>query len=171
MIDIAFIHEEFGINPPLPESIVQSSLRFMIAFYYCENKFFQRYCQFNEVPNYAQNIIQNQKEDPSNNIDLAFQFFHKRYSSNVDANNRRFALVSSLTNPKKSLDTIEESLLQAEADHDPYSKLIASLYIIVRLRHNLFHANKYEAINDDPEGQRILLDNATNLLGYLLKNS
>lgn len=169
MIDISFIQDEFGINPPLPEDLVQSSFRFMMAFYYCEERFFKRYCQFTEAPDYAHRIIGCQKSDPSQEIDVAFQFLHKRYISSSDSDHRRFALVSALRNPSPSEQSIKDSL--CSADGSAHSKLTASLYVIIRLRHNLFHANKFEAMSDDPEGQKVLLDHAADLLGYLLKNS
>lgn len=169
MINTDFMARDFGIENPFPDDLMQVSVKFMMAFYYCEERFFHRYCQFRDAESYVTRILAGQQEDPSVQIESAFQFFRERYITNADAAERRRALVSSLPNPTPQDNTIETSFLHA--DGRLHSKLLASMYVIIRLRHNLFHANKYEAIHNDPDGQRVLISHAADLLGHLLKNS
>lgn len=52
------------------------------------------------------------------------------------------------------------------ADGNIHAMLSVCLMVIIRLRHNLLHANKYEAMSGEPEEQKELINR-----GYLLLSS
>lgn len=55
-----------------------------------------------------------------------------------------------------------------DSDGDIHAMLSVCLKVIIRLRHNLLHANKYEAMIGEPEEQKILINRGYMLLSSLL---
>ncbi|ADU69473.1 conserved hypothetical protein [Pantoea sp. At-9b] len=163
-----FIQEELGVEQNLPHDLVESSMKYVMAFYYSEDRFFNRNVQFRQSENYSSDILHSLKSDCDELIENTFLYFKNRYLQPDDANHRLYALTMSQDKENSPFRTLSRYLTQSESIED---KLTTCLMICIRVRHNIFHANKYEAMNNEPETQNELIKKCYLLLSSLLRSS
>lgn len=170
MINNDFIATELGVAEPFPESLLEVSTKFTMAFYYSENMFFSRDASTRRCRDYSLYILSIINDVCSEKINDAFDYFKERYTSSEGSLNRLYALtMESDEGPKRLSIAIENDLLEAKGDLQ--RMLAVCLAIIIRLRHNLLHANKYEAMMNSPNEQEELLSSGYELMASLLRAS
>ncbi len=163
MIRHNHIQELFGARNPLSEEILQSVFDFTMAFYYAESRFFSKFAKLDETDNYADFLL---SKDEHGDIDTNsfFSFFHHRYILGPDSFEKLYALADYQGETRRKI------LLALEAPNpSEKQKISAVLKVIIRLRHNIFHANKAPALEADPDEQRILIDLAVRYLSQWLR--
>lgn len=166
MISTEFLKRDFGIENPPPDELMQSAFRFMMAFFYCEERLFGRKCGFWRSDRYARQIHARMAKD-SVDIDPYYSYFKNRYITGDSADSRILALVP--TDARDHDDAINKLNDIFSVNDDSYDrKLEAVICVTIRLRNNLFHANKYNAINNDPAGQEELLRLAADFYAEIL---
>lgn len=168
MISNDFIHKELGIAKPISESLLEISTKFTMAFYYSEKLFFSRNASTREAKRYSSIILSKVGGACSKEIDHAFDYFRQRYTSDSGYQMRLYALTmeQSESSPHQLSSCIEEYLRNSKGD--PEKMLAVCLTVIIRLRHNLLHANKYESMMKSAKEQEELLGVGYSLLSSLV---
>lgn len=169
MMDYSFIAEELGVKNSYPDVLMNASMKFMMAFYFSEVRFFQRNVTFRMSDDYAENILNSTGKACEKQIDEVFEYFKDRYLTADNASHRLHALTMTDGEHENSQYKVIGGYL-TNAD-SPKTKLSACLKICMRIRHNLFHANKYESMIKDPKEQAELITKSYQLLSCLLKES
>lgn len=166
LMDNSFITKELGERNPYPKELYEVSMKFTMAFYYCEEHFFSRYCSIRESDTYSSRILSIVEDECSPVIIDTFKYFQGRYMEGEMARHRLHALT--MQEEGGDLTGYAESIYRylENADGNIHAMLTVCLMVIIRLRHNLLHANKYEAMIGEPEEQKVLLNR-----GYLLLSS
>lgn len=163
MIKHEHIQELFGARTPLSEEILQSVFDFTMAFYYAEKRFFSKFAKLDDTGKYADFLL---SADEAGDIDTNsfFIFFQNRYTVGPNYYDRLSALAD-YQGPTR------RKILEALEAPNPTEKqkISAVLKVIIRLRHNIFHANKAPALEADPVEQRILIDLAVKYLSLWLR--
>lgn len=168
MIDNEFIVTELGITDPYPNDLLEITTKFTMAFYYCEKNFFSRTCYVGGARTYASDILRRVGVDCNHLINNVFLYFKDRYLLFPGASDRLYFLIMENGNSERRdlRVNIENYLSNSEGNFE--RMLAVCLTVIIRLRHNLLHANKYEAMLSDANDQIELLTNAYDLLADLL---
>lgn len=167
MIDNSFIINELGVRNPYPNDLLEISTKFTIAFYYCEKLFFDTDGRFANSGNYACKILRLVEHDCNTAITTAFEYFRDRYTGTELARLKLQALTTNTSFRDGGYNSVIETGLNNLFSNNE-QKLVVCLMVIIRLRHNLLHANKYDAMLNDSEEQLILLTIAYDLLADLL---
>ena len=167
-MDNNFITKELGEKHPYPQELFEVAMKFTMAFYYCENHFFSRYCNIKNSDNYSIDILAIVKDDCNTVIADTFQYFKGRYADGERARERLHALTMQEEGGDLSgwAKTIDDYLKRSEGN--VVAMLSVCLMVIIRLRHNLLHANKYEAMSGEPSEQQQLISKGYSLLASLL---
>ena len=163
MIRHEHIQELFGARNPLSEEVLQSVFDFTMAFYYAESRLFSKFAKLDDTDDYADYLL---SKDEGGDIDTNsfFNFFHHRYIEGPGSYEKLYALADYQGGTRRKL-------LAALEVPNPTEKqrISAVLKVIIRLRHNIFHANKAPALEGDPVEQRILIDLAVRYLSQWLR--
>ncbi|MDN0028639.1 hypothetical protein [Serratia marcescens] len=166
MIETEFLTRDFGLKNPPPDELMQAVLKFMMAFFYCEDRFFQRKCGFWKSKQYAQLIYKAIKADLPD-INLYYDYFKKRYITGNDADRRILSLIPTDLSDFDAARVCLNRIFSIN-DNDNLRKIEAILYVTIRLRNNLFHANKHQSINDNPLEQAKLIEVAASFYSEIL---
>ncbi|HBK2596528.1 hypothetical protein [Escherichia coli] len=168
LMDNSFITKELGERNPYPKELYEISMKFTMAFYYCEDHFFSRRCSIRESDTYSNRILSIVEDECSPVITETFKFFQGRYMEGEMARHRLYALT--MQEEGGDLTGLAEAIYRnlENSDGDIHAMLSVCLKVIIRLRHNLLHANKYEAMIGEPEEQKILINRGYMLLSSLL---
>ena len=153
-----FIRKLLGIDVDLSPKLIQSIVNFTLVFSLAEQKLMGGYGSIGRTHQYAETLIDEHGMD----VNVGFVYFHKRYITSHDADYRLDSLC-----PDKPKD--RKKVYGALVKDNPSSKdkAEAVLNVCLRLRHNLFHGNKWQY---QLEGQEGNLDTVTALLSdYLNK--
>ncbi|WP_414162863.1 hypothetical protein ACMGGS_12095 [Superficieibacter sp. BNK-5] len=170
MIDNSFIVDELGFSELYSIELLEISMKFTMAYYYCEDVFFNRYCRIAYAENYSQKILDLIGDSSSKEILKAFTYFKQRYLLGGNAQDRIYALTMESNGDSHNLSDKMTNYFSDEGG-DVEKMLSVNLMVIIRLRNNLLHANKYEAMNNNPNDQTELLSVAYSLLASLLYSS
>jgi hypothetical protein len=162
MIDTSRIPKMFNVNKNLPEHLLQTIFDFTMGFYYAEIRIFDRRASIYHSDTYANQLLRQSEAYPIETNDV-FRFFKERYMEPAIGPERLWALC----NGQKDARELIQGALGKETPSDA-DKISAVFMVIIRLRHNLFHANKGESLNEDPEGQDILIKTARDYLSVCL---
>ncbi|MFP2414075.1 hypothetical protein [Citrobacter braakii] len=167
-MDNGFITKELGEKHPYPEELFEIAMKFTMAFYYCEKHFFSRFCNIRNSDHYSKFILDIVKDDCNQAIADVFEYFKGRYVNGDRARERLHALTMQEEGEDLSgwAETIDVYLNRAEGDVE--AMLSVCLMVIIRLRHNLLHANKYEVMSGEPKEQEVLIGKGYSLLSSLL---
>lgn len=167
-MDYGFIVDELGVRHPYPPELIEISMKFTMAFYYSEKLFFSRFCNIRNSDQYSKNILDIVKDDCNPAIADVFEYFKRRYVSGDRARERLHALTMQEEGEDLSgwAEKIDAYLKQAEGNVE--AMLSVCLMVVIRLRHNLLHANKYEVMSGEPKEQEELIGKGYSLLSSLL---
>jgi hypothetical protein len=167
-MDNGFITKELGENHPYPEELFEIAMKFTMAFYYSEKHFFSRFCSIRNSDQYSKSILDIVKDDCNPTIADVFDYFKRRYVSGDRARERLHALTMQEEGEDLSgwAEKIDAYLNNAEGNVE--AMLSVCLMVVIRLRHNLLHANKYEVMSGEPKEQEELIGKGYSLLASLL---
>lgn len=167
-MDNVFITKELGENHLYPEELFEIAMKFTMAFYYSEKYFFARFCSIRNSDQYSKNILDIVKDDCNPEIADVFEYFKCRYVSGDRARERLHALTMQEEGEDLSgwAEKIDSYLNNAEGNVE--AMLSVCLMVVIRLRHNLLHANKYEVMSGEPKEQEKLIGKGYSLLASLL---
>lgn len=163
MVDTSAINEKFGVRENLSEELLQALFEFMMGFYYAEKRFFRLGASITQTNIYAEKMRSRVESDPSNSDEM-FKYFKQRYIDNEDASYRLNGLTP---NKPRDMEIIEIAL--SKDNPSELDMISANLMVLIRLRHNIFHANKFSSLEEEPEEQRRLIQTSVDYLSAWLK--
>lgn len=147
-----------GIDVDLSPKLIQSVVNFTLVFSLAEQKLMDGAGSISRTHKYAETLIDRHGMD----VDGGFIYFYKRY---ITAENADHRLDSLCPNKPKDRQKVYDALVKDNPSSK--DKAEAVLNVCLRLRHNLFHGNKWQY---QLEGQEGNLDTVTALLSdYLNK--
>lgn len=167
-MDYSFIVDELGVRHPYPPELIEISMKFTMAFYYSEKFFFSRFCNIRNCDQYSKSILDKVKDDCNPAIADVFEYFKHRYVTGDRARDRLHALTMQKEGENLSgwAEKIDAYLNKAEGNVE--AMLSVCLMVVIRIRHNLLHANKYEVMSGEPSEQQQLISKCYSLLASLL---
>ncbi|KFB89008.1 hypothetical protein CR62_24100 [Serratia grimesii] len=148
-----------GINVDLAPQLIQSITEFTLVFSLVEQKLMEGMGSILHTNNYANTL----SEKYGMTADYEFDYFRCRYITGPNAEDYLNSLC-----PKKLRD--KKIVYDALINDSPTNqdKIEAVLNVCIRLRHNLFHGNKWQF---DIRGQEKNLGTVTRLLSEYLNRA
>ena len=148
--------ELLGINVDIEPRLKDSITNFTLVFSRAEQVLMEGNGSIRKTHEYAEELADKLGMDAG----IAFDYFRNRYITSIDGESRLDALC-----PDKPRD--RQKVFDAFVKVDPSSKdkMEAVLNVCLRLRHNLFHGNKWQY---GLAGQEENLEHATLLLSRCL---
>jgi len=157
-INIENVPELLGIDGHLGEEILQALFEFTLVFSLTEHRLMNRKGSIHRTHIYAKDLVENH----GMRADNEFHYFHHRYILGDDAARKLDILCNEI---KPDREAVYAALVKP--DPSDFDKVNAVLKVCLRLRHNLFHGNKWQYNLRDQEHN---LDTATRFFSRYLNS-
>jgi len=149
----------FGQPVSLSPALLDSVLRFTLAFSYAEHKIMGGWASTRESRNYAETLL----SEKDFKFDLFENYFLNRYTKE-NGFEQKFCILCN--NDNQSYDQINAAFTSNETSN--IDRLEALFRVCIRLRNNLFHGEKWSYMLRDQESN---LDMATKFIVAALRHS
>lgn len=145
-----------SIDVDLSPQLIQSIIEFTLVFSLVEQKLMEGMGSILRTGDYATTLA----EQYGMTAEYEFDYFHRRYITEPNAEHHLNSLCPQ--KPRDKRRVYDALIKDAPSNHD---KVEAVLNVCIRLRHNLFHGNKWQY---EIRGQEKNLGTVTRFLsGYL----
>lgn len=151
-----YFRKLLGIDANLDQELVQGIIDFTLVFSLAEQKLMDGNGSIRDTHTYAATLSQLY----GMSADAQFEYFHHRYTTEKNAEERLDRLC-----PKKPQDKERVRIALTKVNPSNAEKIEAVLNVCIRLRHNLFHGNKWAY---EIRGQEINLRAVTTFLSEYL---
>ncbi|MFV9686624.1 hypothetical protein ACNY67_06995 [Pantoea sp. KXB45] len=149
----------FGQPVNLSPALLDSVLRFTLAFSYAEHKLMRGWASTREARDYAKNLL----SEKDFKFDIFENYFFNRYSKENGFEQKLRILCN---NDNQSYNQINAAFTSNEISK--IDRLEALFRVCIRLRNNLFHGEKWSYMLRDQESN---LDMATKFIVAALRHS
>lgn len=154
-----YFRKLLGIDAHIDQELVQEIIDFTLVFSLAEQKLMGGNGSIRDTHTYAATLSQQY----GMNADVQFEYFHHRYITKQNADEYLDNLC-----PKKPRDRETVRIALMKANPSNAEKIEAVLNVCIRLRHNLFHGNKWAY---EFRGQEKNLRAVTSLLSEYLNRA
>ncbi|MEX2952526.1 hypothetical protein AB4K01_15150 [Serratia fonticola] len=150
------IKDLLGLHVDLSQELIRAIIDFTLVFSLTEQKLMDGEGAIGRTDKYAKDLVDNY----GMNADNEFNYFHRRYILDEDAKHH---LDSLCPDRPRDREKVHAALVKIEPSN--FDKVNAVLKVCLRLRHNLFHGNKWQY---NLRGQEHNLNTVTHLFSRYL---